>query len=186
MGAEPGAGSTIDLPGRRILWATIGKRVELAPIVLSELYGPCALSQVFDGDRIDVGCSERLVRVRLLGIDTPKLLHGEALASIQATRALRKLLRGHEDDIRLAFARPRQPRPDQFGRVLAFVIAGRKNLNVEMVKLGYSRFYWKDGAERLADRFTLAEDQARGTHRGFWCDGHFYTAGPCYPIRWAR
>ena len=50
---------------------------------------------------------------------------------------------------------------DRFGRLLAYIFVGDKNINIEMVRLGHSKFYTKYGKGRYAKDFMAAEKEAR-------------------------
>ncbi len=57
---------------------------------------------------------------------------------------------------------------DGFGRLLAYVIADGKNVNLEMVRQGWSTFWKKYSKGRLAAAFEAAEQEARAAKRGLW------------------
>ncbi len=64
---------------------------ETGSITEEELYGPCTIVRVIDGDTVDVNCEGQGRRVRLLNIDTPESDHPGYTA---ATLALTELLQG--------------------------------------------------------------------------------------------
>jgi len=121
------------------------------------------LSRVIDGDTIEVRWRGRTERVRLLRIDTPE--RGRR-GYQEATAALADLLRVGE--IELEFERPGAPERDRYDRLLAYVLAGGSRVNVEMVRLGWSRFWTRYGAGRHADLFAAAEREARDARVGLW------------------
>ncbi|HVN37418.1 MAG TPA: thermonuclease family protein [Myxococcota bacterium] len=123
----------------------------------------CQLTHVVDGDTIYARCGGERVKVRLLRIDTPE--HDQP-GFAEAGAALRALI--GDQPIRLEFEKPGIPVTDEYGRWLVYVYAGGRNLNVEMVRQGWSRFWTKYGAGRLADDFRLAEREARDAKRGLW------------------
>jgi len=120
--------------------------------------GPCTVTKVVDGDTVRVDCGEWVApcpkwpRVRLLNINTPergKPRHDEA------TAALRKLVLGH--DVYLRFEDPREPTCGGYGRLLAYLLVDGVNVNVEMVREGWSEFETKYGEGRFAGDFEAAE-----------------------------
>lgn len=125
------------------------------------------LLRVVDGDTIRVRWRGADTRVRLLRIDTPE--RGEPLFA-ESTEALRALLgRGPVD---LEFERLGEERRDRYGRLLAYVYApDGRNASVEMVRMGYSRFYDRFGRGRLAAALEGAEAEARRTGTGLWGKG---------------
>jgi len=122
---------------------------------------------VTDGDtlvaRLEGARIERKETIRLLNIDTPE--KGEP-GFDEATEALKYLVRGAR--IRLEFENPNAEKRDGFGRLLAYVIVNGENVNVEMVRMGWSRFYTKYGRGRLAAAFEKAESEARAQGKGLW------------------
>lgn len=123
----------------------------------------CAVLSVTDGDTIRVSCGGAETRVRLLRINTPE--RGQPGAH-QATEALRELVGGRA--VSLEFETPGKEERDAYGRLLAYVFVQQTNVNVEMVRLGWSRFWTRYGEGRLADAFRQAERQAREAKRGIW------------------
>ena len=53
---------------------------------------------------------------------------------------------------------------------VAYVYAGEVNVNVEMVRLGWSTFWTEYGEGRFAEPFSNAEEQAKAKKRGLWKD----------------
>ena len=122
---------------------------------------------VKDGDtlvaRLDGGAIERQETIRLLNINTPEKFdpgHDEA------AEALKALVRG--GTITLEFAEPNVEKRDGFGRLLAFVFADGVNVNIEMMRQGWSKLYTKYGKGRLHEQFVAAEAEAREAKRGLW------------------
>ena len=130
---------------------------------VSEATEAVELRRVIDGDTIEVRWRDRTERVRLLRINTPE--RGRR-GYDEATAALEGLLRG--TDPALEFERPGRPERDKYDRLLAYVLAGEVNVNIEMVRLGWTRFWTRYGAGRHAERFTAAEDEARVSQAGLW------------------
>ena len=122
------------------------------------------LVRVVDGDTIRVRVGGREKRVRLLRIDTPE--RGEA-GYREATRALARIL--GDGTLTLEPERAGELERDDYGRLLAYVITqDGQNANVEIVRLGYSRFFTRYGEGRLADRVEAAELEARRRSAGLW------------------
>jgi micrococcal nuclease len=133
------------------------------PVPDSERVGPCSVRHVVDGDTIDVTCPTFRDRVRLLRINTPER---ERWGYAPARNALRSLVGDRE--VYLAFEQPGKPERGNSERLLAYVYADERNANVEMVRLGWSRFWTKYGKGRLAGEFRQAEREARQARRGLW------------------
>jgi micrococcal nuclease len=125
--------------------------------------GPCRVRRVIDGDTLDVRCGGRTERVRLLRIDTPER---EEPGYGEARRALERLVSRRE--VYLAFEEPGRPERGDHGRLLAYVHAEDGNVNVEMVRQGWSRFWTRYGRGRHARQFARAEREARAKRAGLW------------------
>lgn len=127
-------------------------------------YGPCFAQQVVTGDSVDVRCGNEVARVRLLNVAAPK---PDAVGYTEASRALRQLLAGRE--LWLAFALPARPSVDGHGLLLAHLYdAQGRNLNVELVRLGWAAYSTEHGAGALAANFRAAQDEARASQRALW------------------
>ncbi len=127
-------------------------------------YGPCFAQRVFAGDTVDVRCGDEVARVRLLNVTAPA---PDAVGYSEASRGLRQLLAGRE--LWLAFALPGRPGVDRTGLVLAHLYdAQGRNLNVELVRLGWAAYSSAHGAGPLAANFRAAEAEARASQRALW------------------
>lgn len=121
------------------------------------------VQRVIDGDTIEVRWRGRAERVRLLRIDTPE--RGQR-GYAEATAALEQLIGGRE--VVLEFEEASRPLRDKYDRLLAYVFVDDRNANVELVRSGWSRFWTKYGAGRLAERFAAAEREAAAARAGLW------------------
>jgi len=131
-----------------------------------ELVGPCRVSHVSDGDTLDVACRSFNDQVRLLRIDTPEAgQRGHA----EARRALADLVEGKE--VHLLFEEKGVRDRGNYGRLLAYVYADGKNVNIEMVRRGWSTFWTEFGAGRFERAFRQAEEEARKKNAGLWAQG---------------
>jgi len=135
---------------------TLGK-TEVYPVI-----------KIIDGDTIDILYHNKKERVRLLRINTPERDEGKYL---QAKKALENLVGGRK--IRLEFEIPGKIERGVYGRILAYILVGNVNVNVEMVRLGWSQFWTKYGGGKYAeDKYTkdfrCAERDAREAKRGIW------------------
>lgn len=121
------------------------------------------LVKVVDGDTLKVRRGGIDEYVRLLRIDTPERGepgHGEATAALAALVDGQRLVLepepGHD------FER------DKYGRLLAYVRAGKRNVSLAMVESGWTAFYTRFGQGRYAAQFRAAELQAKAERRGLW------------------
>jgi endonuclease YncB( thermonuclease family) len=123
--------------------------------------------RAIDGDtivlRLEGAKIERKETVRLLNINTPEK---NEPGFVEATEALKGLVRGGY--VELEFEKPDAEKRDGFGRLLAYVIAEGVNVNVELVRQGWSKLYTKYGKGRMHERFVEAEIEAKANGRGLW------------------
>jgi micrococcal nuclease len=131
-------------------------RPPVAPLV----GGPVELVSIGDGDTIRVrGRDGQPVTVRLACIDAPETAQGPPGA--EATATLRQLLE----------AGPLELRPqttDRYGRTVAEVIAGGRNVNLEMVRTGAAFVYYQYLRDCDQTAYIAAEQQAQRFRQGVW------------------
>lgn len=123
----------------------------------------CPVLGVTDGDTLRVEYQGREERIRMLRINTPER---GAPGARQATALLRDWVQGKR--VALEFEVPDQPERDKFNRLLAYIFVSETNVNVEMVRQGWSKFYLVHGEGRYAKAFRQAENEARAAKRGIW------------------
>lgn len=123
--------------------------------------------RAIDGDtlvlRLEGAAIERKETVRLLNVDTPEK---NQPGFEEAREALKTLVRAGW--VELEFEDPNKEKRDGFGRLLAYVIAEGVNVNLELVRQGWSRYYTKYGKGRLQLQFEAAEAEARAAGLGLW------------------
>jgi micrococcal nuclease len=127
---------------------------------------PATVEWVTDGDTLRLRGGER---VRLLQIDAPEA--GEECYAGRATAELIRLTpRGTRVVLETDSALDLR---DRYGRLLRYVLVGRTNVNVELVRRGAATPYFYDGDRgKYAGRLLDAVADARRARRGMWgaCD----------------
>lgn len=118
---------------------------------------------VADGDTVRVVREGAKEWVRLLRIDTPER---DERGYREARDALAAMVEGRS--VNLVFENPGFPERDAYGRLLAYVFLGERNVNVEMVRQGWSRFWTRYGEGRFSPDFRWAEKEARREGKGLW------------------
>ena len=129
----------------------------------NKILHPCELIQVVDGDTIKVKLDNKYVFVRFLRINTPEK---KMWGCQEATDTLRAFLDGKH--ISLEFEEPGVPAKDAYYRLLAYVYADNKNINIEMVRSGWTSFWTKFGEGKYAGEFMAAQQEAERAQRGLW------------------
>lgn len=130
--------------------------------------GEYVVSYVIDGDTLILDDGKR---VRLIGVDAPEThvpnqpvepwgTEASAFARDFVDRSGRRL-RLQFDDERL----------DVYGRYLAYLWAGDKMLNEELIRAGLGRYTPRFRfSETMKRRFRVAEREAKGKHVGIWSE----------------
>lgn len=150
-GCQPRTTTTQDpRPGKSVLDA-------VAPANPNDGY---PVTRVVDGDTVHLDRNGKDVTVRLLRINTRE--RGE-WGYKQGQTELARLLEGK----RVRLTSDDEPK-DRYGRELAYLFAGDVNINLEMVKSGWSPFFTRYGKGQYADAFQAAETEARKAKRGLW------------------
>ena len=109
---------------------------------------PAELVRVVDGDTIRVRLAGAEEGVRYIGIDTPERDERCFVAALEANQALLD-----DGSLRLEFDRERR---DRYGRLLAYVYAGRTFVNLELVRRGFAEPLTIQPNDRHALLFTAA------------------------------
>ena len=119
--------------------------------------------RVADGDtvrvRIDGGREER---VRYIGIDTPEVTSDECFAA-EAAEYNGRLVAGRR--VRLVLDAEER---DRYGRLLAYVYAGDRFVNAELLRNGYAQPLTVPPNVRFEDRFRRLAREARREGKGLW------------------
>lgn len=129
--------------------------------------------KVVDGDTFDLAIPDRhqpTTRVRLWGVDTPEIAHGDQPSmhfGDEATSFAREQLLGKEVVIRLS---PTDTR-DKYERLLAYVHipADDAMFNIMLLEEGLAYADWRF-RHPFKDEFERAESAARARRAGLWSD----------------
>ena len=125
---------------------------------------------VADGDTLDVTTPTGTVEtVRIIGIDTPEVYGGKECGGLAASAAMKRLATGQR--VRVT-SDPTQDRRDHYGRLLAYIDRGNRDLGFTLVKRGLASAYPYDGPFQRYRKYARADRQARNQDRGSWanCD----------------
>lgn len=136
------------------------------PASNTEAKSAATVSEVVDGDTVVLAfptAPNGHEKVRLLAIDTPE--RGQRWY-VESRAVLTELLKGRT--VHLEFEGNQQPQRDKYGRLLAYLLVEDRNVNVEMVRQGWSPYVSKYGGERYHRSLADAEEEARAAHRGIW------------------
>lgn len=130
--------------------------------------GYYAVTNVVDGDTIDVNMSGKTERVRLIGVDTPETKKPNTPVQCfgpQASDYTHKTLTGKS--VRLD-ADPQDDNRDRYGRLLRYVYLQDGTLFDEsLVAQGYGFAYVSFPFEKKTE-FSKTQEQARAAKLGLW------------------
>lgn len=145
--------------------------------------------RVVDGDTIRVRIGDTEEALRFSGIDTEESLPGSDKPVTRAGRAASAMLGEHlggdppqrvdiefetDDPVEVALVKHR----DNYGRLLCVVHRGEENLNLKLIREGWSPYFIKYGRSLIYhDAFTAAEAEAQAEGRVIW-DPEYNHGGP--------
>ena len=142
------------------------------------------VESVADGDTIGVRIAGgRRLRVRLLGIDAPEINYQGRSQGWWAHGALHVLQRLCPVGAGVVLAIDRE-RQDKYGRLLAYVLRGGRNLNIEMVASGWAVPYQIAPNLSLLDTVWRAAEAAMRRGLGVYDPRRPLPLSP-YEFRWA-
>jgi len=120
------------------------------------------VASIYDGDTLTLNNG---AKVRLLQIDTPELSSGECYGQ-EAKQALIKLV--GKSQITLEGDTASADR-DRYGRYLRYIFVGKKNLNLELVKIGAAAPYFYQGEKgKYSNKILKAAERAKLKKLGLW------------------
>ena len=126
------------------------------------------ITSITDGDTIKLSDG---TSVRLLQIDSPELRGNECYAT-EAQKALAKLI-NRSGKISLT-TDPNLDEVDRYGRLLRYLFIGKRNINLEMVRIGAAApYFYRSERGLYSEKLMNAAELARLNKRGFWgkCPG---------------
>ena len=120
------------------------------------------VASIYDGDTLTLNNG---AKVRLLQIDTPELSSGECYGQ-EARQALIKLV--GKSQVTLEGDTASADR-DRYGRYLRYIFVGKKNLNLELVKIGAAAPYFYQGEKgKYSNKILKAAERAKSKKLGLW------------------
>ncbi len=142
------------------------------------------VKKVVDGDTVEVDYYGQVVRIRLIGIDTPEVVDPRKPVQCfgkEASARAHNLLDSQR--VSLEFD-PLVGETDKYGRKLAYIfMANGDNFALRMIQDGYAHEYtYQEQSYRYQADFKRAQAEAEASQRGLWsvdaCNGD--TKQPAY------
>ncbi len=124
------------------------------------------VTNVVDGDTIDVLINGQELRVRYIGIDTPETVDPRRPVECfgrEASDRNRQLVEGRSVGLERDVSET-----DQYGRLLRYVWVGGEMVNAVLVEEGYATATAFPPDVKYADLFASLQGQAREAGRGLW------------------
>lgn len=123
---------------------------------------------IVDGDTIDVQKDSKKVRVRLIGINSPESVDPRRSVQCFGKEASTEMMRLVDGQSVSLETDPSQDTYDKYGRLLAYVLLGSKNINLEMIRTGYAYEYTYHLPYKYQKEFKAAQKEAEAAGRGLW------------------
>jgi len=121
------------------------------------------VARVVDGDTLVLAGGQR---VRLVQIDAPELAGGECYSRAAARTTARLLPPGTRVELE---ADPQLDRVDRYGRLLRYVWARGRDVNLALVRAGAATVWFYNGERgKHAGQLLAAARAARAARRGLW------------------
>lgn len=139
-----------------ILVAAVGLQHPLAAVSVREFQG--RVVAIIDGDTVEVMHDGRAERIRLNGIDAPE--HRQAFGR-RAQDFLGEMI--FKQNLRVVMRSK-----DRYGRTVADLFLGTKNVNQEMVRAGMAWWFRRYAPRDMVLRDL--EERAREAALGLWAD----------------
>jgi endonuclease YncB( thermonuclease family) len=132
------------------------------------------VSDIADGDTIEVRVRRRTEDVRLIGIDTPEIYFGAECGGAQASASIRRILHAG-DRVRLIRDRSQDNR-DHYGRLLRYVEHSGRDVGRRQIRKGWAKVYVFETPFDRVGGYRHAENAAHRSDRGAWrlCGGDFH------------
>jgi len=135
------------------------------------------VTHIVDGDTLEVRlASGKSERIRLIGIDSPE--RGECYAG-KATERARQLAMSQSVVLR---GDPTQDTRDRYGRLLAYVWIGGRDLGYQLVAGGFAKVYVYRNAFVRLPAYRSAERASKGAAGGQWKACAAGTPTPVVPV----
>lgn len=127
------------------------------------------VTNVIDGDTVDVVIDDEEIRLRLIGIDTPETKFapgGAECYADEATERARQLLAGQTVTIRTDSS---QGDRDVHGRLLSYVtVSDGRDFGQILIREGFAKEYTYDNPYQNQADYQAAQAQAQADNVGLW------------------
>ena len=130
------------------------------------------VTNVVDGDTVKLNISGTVETIRLIGIDTPEIVHPSKPVEcfgVEASNKAKAVLSGTSVSLETDSSQGTQ---DKYGRLLGYIIlSDGTNFNKMMIEQGYAYEYTYATPYKYQSAFKAAEQTARASGAGLWAEG---------------
>ena len=133
-------------------------------------YETVHVDRVIDGDTI----VSNQTSIRLLGINSPE--RGELYYN-EAKEFLEELILNETVDLEFG-----KEKYDKYNRTLAYVYINSRNLNLELVKVGFANFYFPSGKDNYYNKFKDAWEECINNNINL-CENSVNKCSQCIELR---
>lgn len=126
------------------------------------------VTNVIDGDTIDIDMDGKTQRIRLIGANTPETVHPEKTVECfgeEASKFTKSKLTDKEVSIETDDS---QDKYDKYNRLLAYVFLDGENFNQSLIKNGYAYEYTYNVPYKYQKEFKAAQKYAEENNIGLW------------------
>lgn len=135
---------------------------------------------VIDGDTIDVRSGGKVIRIRLIGVDTPESRHPDASLNTPEGKEAEQYVRSILTEGQTVYLEKDVSDVDRYGRMLCYVWIekplvgmslkeyGERMLNGRLLLEGYARTETVPPDVKYEQLFELMQTTARRAKAGFW------------------
>lgn len=119
---------------------------------------------VIDGDTIKVERENKVITVRLIGIDAPEVKQKECKYK-ESTEYLEELILNKRVSLEVDFT---QENTDRYGRELRYIFINNLNVNKQMITAGMAKEYTYNKDYKYQLEFIVEEKGAILQNKGIW------------------
>lgn len=129
------------------------------------------VTNVVDGDTIDVDIDGKTERIRLIGIDTPETVDPRKDVECFGKEASNKAKEILDNKKVYLESDDSQSDRDKYDRLLRYVfLEDGTHFNKMMIEEGYAQEYTYDNPYRYQEEFKKAQEEAKNAKKGLWAD----------------
>jgi endonuclease YncB( thermonuclease family) len=124
------------------------------------------VTDVAEGDTIEVRHRGRLRDVRLVGIDTPEVFFGAECGGAEASDSIKRMLEVGEKVTLIRDSS--QDNRDAFNRLLRYIEHGGRDIGRRQIRRGWAKVFVFESPFQRVSKYRKVQKRARADDRGVW------------------